>query len=78
MGDFRKKKNILQTDFEGKKILQGKTWQKNPYTMKKKIYFMAYKAEKKSYIVVCHDRFGKNIPSQTKSPIPHPLQKSNG
>ena len=37
MGDSGKK-IILQTDFEGKKILQGKTWQKNPYTMKKNIF----------------------------------------
>ena len=27
MGDFRKK-NILQTDFEGKKFLQGNIWRK--------------------------------------------------
>ena len=27
MGDFRKK-DVLQTDFEGKKFLQGNTWRK--------------------------------------------------
>jgi len=36
MGDFRK--NILQTDFEGKKFLQGNTWQKKIPTLKKKSF----------------------------------------
>ena len=30
MGDFRK--NIVKTDFKGKKFLQGNTWRKNSCT----------------------------------------------
>ena len=58
-------KNILHTDFGGKKLLQGNTWQKNP--SRKKISFMAYNAGKKSYTIVCHEKnFHERLP-QTKS-----------
>ena len=76
-GDSRKK-NILQTDFEGKKILQGNIWWKKILPWKK-ISFMAYNAGKNSYTLVCqekkfyHQRFRKSkILTQTKSPLPPP------
>ena len=62
MGDFRK--NILQTDFERKEILQGNA----RHTM------ALYIREKQLY----HQRFGEKNKSQTKSPIPPTPQKSNG
>ena len=39
MGDFRK--NIVKTDFKGKKFLQGNTWRKIPVLKK-----LAYNARK--------------------------------
>ena len=87
MGDFRKK-NIPQTDFEGKKFLQGNIWREKMLPWKK-IPFMAYNAGKNSYTVVCqekkfyHQRFRKSkILTQTKFPLPPPPppppQKSYG
>ena len=64
MGDFRK--NILQTDFEGKKLLQGNTWGKISYTEKKKKKSYTFACQRKIY----HQRFGKIIFTQAKSPIP--------
>ena len=40
------KKNILLTDFEEKKSLQGNTWGKNYYNTKKNISFMVYNVGK--------------------------------
>ena len=84
MGDFRKKK-FLQTDLQGKNSGQGNTWQKKiPMCTEKIISFIA-NAGKNSYTIVCqeikfcHQSFGKNkILTQTKPPIPLPLQKSHG
>ena len=55
-------KNILHTDFEGKKFLQGNTWQNNPTL--KKIPFMAYNAGKNLTLLYVrkknfHQRFGE-------------------
>ena len=50
MGDFRK--NILQTDFEGK-IVEGNTWGEKYPALKKNISLMAYNAEKRSYSAIC-------------------------
>ena len=58
-------KNILHTDFEGKKFLQGNTWQNNPTL--KKIPFMAYNAGKNltlevwGKIFLPHTKSGKEI-----------------
>ena len=89
MGDFRKK-NILQTDFEGKKILQGTTLQKKLPTDSKK-YISKRTVLEKNLTVLLYVRkkilspefLGENILTQTKSPIPLrtpspiPSQKSN-
>ena len=72
MGDFRKKKNKLLTDLEGKKILKGNTWGKKSCT-EKNVSLMVYYAEKN--ILHCYisgekfylQRFGKKI--HHKSPI---------
>ena len=45
-----RKKYILQTDFEGKKILQGNI------SVAKKISFMSYNAGKKTYTAVCQEK----------------------
>ena len=58
-------KNILHTDFEGKKFLQGNTWQNDPTL--KKIPFMAYNAGKNltlevwGKIFLPHTKSGKEI-----------------
>ena len=66
-------KNILHTDFEGKKFLQGNTWQNNPTL--KKIPFMAYNAGKNLTVLYVrkknfHQRFGEKysypIPNQER------------
>lgn len=62
MGDFRKK--ILQTDFQGKKLLQGNTWVKKYPTLKKKVTPL-YVREKS-----ITRGLGKITFTQTKSPIP--------
>ena len=80
-------KDVLQTDFEGKKFLRGKTWRKKKIPrMKEKYLSWRIKLEKKSYTVACQENnsitkgLWKKILTQTKSPIPSTLlpQKSNG
>ena len=77
-------KKYLADWFWGQKILVRKYLGKKHW---KKISFMAYNPEKKSYTVVCwgrrfyHQRFREKnffFFAQTKSPIPAPPQKSNG
>ena len=47
MGDFsRKMKNVMQTDFEGKKFLRGNTWRKKLPRMKEKYLSWRIKLEK--------------------------------
>ena len=64
-------KNILHTDFEGKKFLQGNTWQNNPTL--KKIPFMAYNAGKNLTLLYVRKKkfspevWGKIFSPQTKS-----------
>ena len=53
MGDFRR--NILQTDFGGKKLLQGNTWVKKYPTLKKKRLQLCMSQKNLS-----PERFGKN------------------
>ena len=81
MGDFRKKNN-LQTDFEGKKFLQGNTRRKKKsYTEKKS--FTPYNPEKYYYIVVCQKKIlspeirGQKILFPKPNNSYHP-EKSNG
>ena len=85
------KKNILQTDFEGKKILQGTTLRKkNSYWLRKNIFQSGrcWKNVSQHYcmsgkIFLSPEFFGEKILTQTKSPIPLrtpspiPSQKSN-
>ena len=77
MGDLRKK-NIPQTDFDKKKILQGNNFGKK-YPALKKISRMADNAGKKSYTVECWGKnsfsrvLEKKILTQTKSHI-HPIK----
>ena len=74
------KKNVLQSYFEGKNYCKGSTCEKIP--IMKKISFKAYKAGKKSYIVVCREKIlspevGEIFfyPSQiTHTPRPLPLK----
>ena len=60
MGDFRKKKQQQQQKNENRVILRGKIFfkeipeEKNPRL--KKISFMAFNVEKKSYTFVCHGK----------------------
>ena len=51
MSDFRK--NILQTDFEGKNSARKYLGRKISCTEKKNISLMAYNAEKRSYSAIC-------------------------
>ena len=83
MGDFRKKNSCRLIYRE--KLLQGNTWQKKIPTCTEKIISFIANAGKNSYTIVCqeikfcHQSFGKNkILTQTKPPIPLPLQKSHG
>ena len=68
-------KNIIQTDFEGKKFLVRKCPAKI-FLQWKKIPFMAYNAGKKCYTVACLEKilspevWGKKILPQTKPPLP--------
>ena len=80
MGDLRK--NILQTDFEGKKLARiylGEMISCNG----KNFPHDVHNAEKTSYTVICQGknfnfrRLGKNS-CLNKSPIPPPPQQSNG
>ena len=48
-------KNNLQTDFEGKKFLQGNTRRKKKSLHRKKV-FHAYNPEKYYYTVVCQEK----------------------
>ena len=84
MGDFRKK-NILQTDFEGKKILQGTTLQKKLPTDSKK-YISKRTVLEKNLTVLLYVRKkisvtrvfgGKNsYPNQITHTPTHPLPPS--
>ena len=73
MSDFRK--NILQTDFEGKNSARKYLGRKLSCT-EINISLMAYNAEKKSYSAICWGkkiklrRFGEKVLTLTKSPIP--------
>lgn len=67
------KKNFLQTDFEGKKFLQGNTWRKK--FVRKKIYLSWHIVlGKKSYAVVCQENSitgglgEKNVSSKPNQP----------
>ena len=49
-------KDVLQTDFEGKKFLRGNTWRKKKIPrMKEKYLSWRIKLEKKSYTVACQE-----------------------
>ena len=73
-GSFHKKIN-LQTDFEGKKFLQGNTWGKKFPRLKKKS-FMAYNPGKNITLWYVGEKnsitrgLEKKILTQAKSPIP--------
>ena len=77
------KKNILQTDFEEKKFLQGGTWPKKKILHCKNISFMEYNAWKNLTPLYVRKKIlsqavsKKKILTQIKSPIPL-LKKSNG
>ena len=55
MGSVRKKISCRRIS-RVKKFLQGTTWRKIIPTLEKKILFMVYNAEKKSYTVVCQQK----------------------
>ena len=55
MGSVRKKISCRRIS-RVKKLLQGTTWRKIIPTLEKKILFMVYNAEKKSYTVVCQQK----------------------
>ena len=83
MGDFRKK-NSCRLIYREKTLARKYLAKKIPTCTEKIISFIA-NAGKNSYTIVCqeikfyHQSFRKNkILTQTKPPIPLPLQKSHG
>ena len=82
MGDFRKK-NILQTDFEGKKILQGTTLQKKLPTdskrtvLEKNLTVLLYVRKKNSVTRVFGGKnsYPNQITHTPTHPLPHSLSK---
>ena len=65
------KKNILQSDFEGEKILARKYLAKKNPTLTKNLSWRIM-LEKKSYTVVFQEKKGQKSITQTKSLIPPP------